>query len=233
MKFRNIFSKYFPNYTKSFKEVFTGNDDNYNGFKGFYDISKTGKLDVKTINSIYNDLLVYVMSKTKFFGNGRMNKYYRRKALSHKRKLGKAKKQKAINKLKDKEKRWMTYQDHCISKRIINFAIQNNVSQINLEKLSGIRQSTRKSRKNRGYIHRWSFYRLQQFIEYKANRVGIKVVYVNPKYTSQICPICGKINKAEDRLYCCSECGYSTHRDRVGAINIMRVSTIDGNSLSA
>ena len=65
----DIFSKYFPNYTKSFKEVLTGNDDNYNGFKGFYDISKTGKLDVKTINSIYNDLLVYVMSKTKFFGN--------------------------------------------------------------------------------------------------------------------------------------------------------------------
>ena len=65
----DIFSKYFPNYTKSFKEVLTGNDDNYNGFKGFYDISKTGKLDVKTINSIYNDILVYVMSKTKFFGS--------------------------------------------------------------------------------------------------------------------------------------------------------------------
>ena len=171
--------------------------------------------------------------KTKFFGNGRMNRYYRRKSLVYKRKLGKAKKQKAINKIKDKERRWMTYQDHCISRQIINFAIQNNISQINMEKLSGIRETTSKSRKNVKYIHRWSFYRLQGFIEYKANKVGIKVKYVNPKYTSQICPCCGHRNKAEDRLYTCEECGYSTHRDRVGAINIMRVSAIDGNSLSA
>lgn len=171
--------------------------------------------------------------KTKFFGNGRMNKYYRRKIMVYKRRLGKAKKQKAINKIKNKEKRWMTYQDHCISKSIVDFAIQNNISQINMEKLSGIRQTTSKSRKNVKYIHKWSFYRLQSFIEYKANRVGIKVVYVNPKYTSQICPCCGHLNKAEDRLYTCEACGYNTHRDRVGAINIMRVSAIDGNSLSA
>lgn len=171
--------------------------------------------------------------KTKFCGNGRMNKYYRRKFKVYKRKLGKQKKQKAINKIKTKEQQWMTYQDHCISKQIIDFAIKNNVSIIKMEKLSGIRQKTSKSRKNNKYIHTWSFFRLQQFVEYKAKRYGIQVIYVNPKYTSQICPICGELNKAEDRLYTCNKCGYSTHRDRVGAINIMRVSTIDSNSLSA
>jgi len=171
--------------------------------------------------------------KTNFCGNGRMNKYYRRKFKVYKQKLGKHKKQKAINKIKTKEQQWMNYQDHCISKQIINFAIQNNVSIIKMEKLSGIRQKTSKSRKNNKYIHTWPFFRLQQFVEYKAKRCGIQVIYVNPKYTSQICPCCGKLNKAEDRLYTCSECGYSTHRDRVGAINIMRVSTIDGKSLSA
>jgi len=171
--------------------------------------------------------------KTKFCGNGRMNKFYRRKALSHKRKLGKAKKLNALRNLKDKESRWMTYQDHCISKSIVDFAVKNHVGTINMEKLSGIRQSTSKSRKNTGYIHRWSFYRLQQFVEYKAERNGIKVVYVNPKYTSQVCPCCGKRNKAEDRTYTCSECGYTTHRDRVGAMNIMHVSAVDGNSLPA
>ena len=172
-------------------------------------------------------------NKTGFFGNGRMNKFYRRKFKTHKRKLGKFKKQNAINKIKTKERQWMTYQDHCISKQIINFAIKNNVSIIKMEKLSGIRQKTSKSRKNNTYIHTWSFFRLQKFIEYKAKKCGIQVIYVNPKYTSQICPNCGELNKAEDRLYSCEKCGYSTHRDKVGAINIMRVSTINGNSLSA
>ncbi|WP_375377927.1 zinc ribbon domain-containing protein [Paenibacillus sp. MZ04-78.2] len=36
--------------------------------------------------------------------------------------------------------------------------------------------------------------------------------------------------KAMDRTYQCS-CGYRTHRDRVGAINIMRQPVIDGSSL--
>ena len=32
-------------------------------------MTKTGKLNVKTMNSVYNDLLAYIMSKTKFFGS--------------------------------------------------------------------------------------------------------------------------------------------------------------------
>lgn len=126
----------------------------------------------------------------------------------------------------------MTYQDHCISKAIVDFAMGNNIALIRMEKLCGIRASTSTSRKNRGYIHKWSFYRLQNFIEYKARREGIAVEYINPYKTSQVCPVCGRINKADDRHYVC-ECGYKAHRDIVGAINIMRVPVIDGNSQSA
>nr|WP_309479616.1 transposase [Brevibacillus agri] len=79
---------------------------------------------------------------------------------------------------------------------------------------------------------RSNFGRLQQFISYKANLVGIQVVEVNPAYTSQLFPVCGEKNKARDRKYECS-CGFNTHRDRVGAINIMRQPVADGNSLSA
>nr|WP_243124086.1 transposase [Pelotomaculum schinkii] len=61
---------------------------------------------------------------------------------------------------------------------------------------------------------------------------GIKVEYVNPKHTSQKCPACGELNKAIDRKYKCG-CGYKTHRDRLGAINIISATVADGNSLSA
>ncbi|MBO5567208.1 MAG: transposase, partial [Succinivibrio sp.] len=54
----------------------------------------------------------------------------------------------------------------------------------------------RSSRKNNHSLHSWSFYRLSQFIEYKAKLAGIAVEYVNPAYTSQRCPECGHIHHA-------------------------------------
>lgn len=170
--------------------------------------------------------------KTKFFGNGRQNKYMKRKFRSHRRKLGKQKKLSAIRKLNDKEQRWMKDQDHKVSRQIVNFAISENVGIIRLETLSGIRQTARTSRKNEKNLHTWSFYRLAHYIEYKARLAGIRVEYVDPQYTSQRCPICGTLNKAKDRDYRCS-CGFHTHRDRLGAMNIISAPVTDGNSLSA
>lgn len=53
-----MLSKYFPQFTQPFRDV----------VDGLRDMTKTGKLNVKTVNSIYNDLLAYIMSKTQFFG---------------------------------------------------------------------------------------------------------------------------------------------------------------------
>ena len=114
----------------------------------------------------------------------------------------------------------MRDQDHKISREIVNFAIQNNVKVIKLEKLTNIRSTTRTSRKNSKSLQTWSFYRLEKFIEYKVALAGILVEYVDPRYTSQSCPHCGKRNKARGRTYRCS-CGYRCHRDLVGARNIL------------
>ncbi|HHW00296.1 MAG TPA: transposase [Clostridiaceae bacterium] len=35
-------------------------------------------------------------------------------------------------------------------------------------------------------------------------------------------------NCAKDRKYVCKECGFSTHRDRLSAINILNVPVADG-----
>ena len=165
---------------------------------------------------------------TKFSGNGRKNKYMKRKHRSRRKALGKAKKQKAIEKLDNKEQRWMCDQDHKISRELVNFAILHGIGIIHMELLQNIRETARTSRKNRKNLHTWSFYRLAQFIEYKANLVGIRVEYVNPAYTSQTCPDCGKRNKARDRKYKCS-CGFTTHRDRLGAINIISAPVVSDN----
>jgi len=170
--------------------------------------------------------------KTKFSGNGRKSKYMKRKHRVRRKVLGKAKKQKAINRLNNKEQLWMKDQDHKISRDIVNFAIAQGVGTIRMEKLQNIRQTARTSRKNEKNLHTWSFYRLAGFIEYKARMAGIHIEYVNPAYTSQTCPSCGKINHAKDRLYKCS-CGFKTHRDRLCAMNIIRAPVIAGNRRSA
>ena len=170
--------------------------------------------------------------KAKFFGNGRQNKYIKRQHRSARRKLGKLKKLSAIRKRHNKEQRWMKDQDHKISRQIVNFAQKNNVATIRLEQLSGIRQAARISRKNEKNLHNWSFYRLAQYVEYKAVLAGMKVEYVNPKHTSKTCPLCKERNKANDRNYHCG-CGYKGHRDIVGAINIISATAADGHSLPA
>ena len=155
----------------------------------------------------------------KFYGNGRKNKYMRRHYKYLRTKLGKAKKPDAIKRINNKEQRIMKDIDHKISHDIIATAVAHNVKVIKLEQLQNIRSTTRTSRKNNPSLHTWSFYRLAQFIEYKAKLAGIKVEYVNPAYTSQRCPVCGSIHHAYDRNYTCV-CGFHIHRDLLGAMNI-------------
>lgn len=58
----------------------------------------------------------------------------------------------------------------------------------------------------------------------KAQRDGMDVVKVSPKYISQRCPICGHMhsgnrNKSK-RILVCKHCGYRSNDDRIGAINL-------------
>jgi putative transposase len=165
----------------------------------------------------------------RFFGNGRQNKYMRRHYKYLRRKLQHSKHPEAVKRINDKEQRIMKDLDHKLSHDIIENAVAHNVKAIKLEQLSNIRSTTRTSRKNNHSLHTWSFYRLAQYIEYKARLAGIKVEYVNPAYTSQRCPVCGDIHHADDRKYTCN-CGFQIHRDILGAMNICNSTEYVGDS---
>jgi putative transposase len=64
----------------------------------------------------------------------------------------------------------------------------------------------------------------QQICTYKAARAGREVLFVSPKYTSQVCSGCGTIRKKElsERWHRC-ECGTELDRDHNAAINILRL----------
>ncbi|WP_287387941.1 RNA-guided endonuclease InsQ/TnpB family protein [Lachnospira sp.] len=165
----------------------------------------------------------------KFYGNGRKYKYMRRHYKYLRKKLQKAKHIDAVKRINDKEQRIMRDIDHKISHDIVKTAVAHNVKNIKLERLANIRSTTRTSRKNNHSLHNWSFYRLAQFIEYKAKLAGIAVEYVNPAYTSQTCPVCGHVHHANDRIYAC-KCGFHIHRDILGAMNICNSTEYVGDS---
>lgn len=66
-----------------------------------------------------------------------------------------------------------------------------------------------------------------QYLTYKAEEAGKKVVKVNPAYTSQICSGCGYMVKKElsVRRHRCPQCGLDVDRDHNAALNILSFGT--------
>ena len=131
------------------------------------------------------------------------NKYKNmRKGLQKKGKL------KLVKKIKDRESRIVRNLNHHVSKALV-FNARENKAVIVLEDLKDIRKTAKNKKRQRYSLHSWSFYQLQQMIEYKSKKYGIPVKYVAPQYTSQRCNKCGHID-AQNRkgnLFQCKKCG--------------------------
>ncbi len=125
-----------------------------------------------------------------------------------------------------RENRWMQDVNHCVSKALVENNPKGTLHVI--EDLSGIRFATEKvKRKSRYVMVSWPYYDLEQKLFYKAKDHGQKVIKVDPHYTSQTCPKCGHIEKAnrdkKKHLFCCKNCGYTSNDDRIGAMNLYRM----------
>lgn len=73
------------------------------------------------------------------------------------------------------------------------------------------------------FLKNWSYYDLQQKIEYKAKEQGMKVVYIRPEYTSQRCSACGYIskeNRPDQATFLCVKCGFKENADYNASQNI-------------
>ena len=131
---------------------------------------------------------------------------------------GRGKKLKNLNRLSECERNFAKTYNHTISKRIVDFAKKYNCEYIHLEKLT-------KDGFSDSILRNWSYYELQQMIEYKADRLGIKVKYVDPAYTSQKCSKCGHIDKGNRQTqekFICTKCGFELNADHNASINIAR-----------
>lgn len=85
-----------------------------------------------------------------------------------------------------------------------------------------IDQIAKTGRRRRNMLNQWPFAQLQEFTAYKAARNGVRILMVDPAYTSQKCNRCGYVD-ARNRNHArfdCLRCGHSDNADHNAALNI-------------
>ncbi len=138
--------------------------------------------------------------------------------------LGKKHLSKKIRQMSDREQRTVNNVLHNVSRKIVDCAEKTD-SYIVLGDLKGIRNSSgNKGRTFRRIVSNMPYLKLTQFIEYKANEKGIKVLRVSERNTSYSCSKCGyadKGNRKSQGLFKCESCGYEINADVNGVRNIL------------
>ena len=144
--------------------------------------------------------------------------FVKRRRIQQKIRAGKRRKE-LLKKYGERERNRLNDLYHKLANKIVELA--EKYGGIALEDLTEIRESIRYSAVMNGRLHRWSFRKFQSIIEYKAKLKGIKVVFVDPAFTSSLCPVCGvKLSSNGHRVLKCKKCGFEADRDVVGSWNI-------------
>jgi len=167
---------------------------------------------------------IAVTSENQFFGGGEIKKvvwHYRflRKRLQSK---GTRSAKRHLCRLSAKENRFRRDINHRVSKKIVKSLSPGTT--LVLEDLKNIRKSSKKFRKEqRFWINGWSFLQLETFLTYKAEEKGCFVDFVDARYTSQKCSVCGHTergNRVKQSLFKCKHCGFQLNADLNAARNI-------------
>lgn len=128
---------------------------------------------------------------------------------------------KAIRKLRSKSERKINNDLHKTSKTYLDYCVCNNIKTVIVGDLTKFNINLGKSYGNKQKLVQWRHGKIVNLIKYKSQKYGIETKEISEAYTSQTCPKCGNKHKPMSRNYVCKECGFSMHRDLVGACNIL------------
>lgn len=135
---------------------------------------------------------------------------------------GRKKKLQSLERFKDKERNFVKTTNHKLSYDIIKFAISNNAGKILIEDLKGI--SRDKDFVSKYVLRNWSYFELQQMIQYKAKKFGIDIEVVPTNNITQRCVNCGftsEENITEEGFMECKVCQHKVQKDHNAALNIL------------
>jgi len=109
-----------------------------------------------------------------------------------------------------------------VGRWIVDIALLLKANVIVLEELNKMIYHVGDLRKNyRLKLYLMQYSRIQKWIEWQAKKHGLKVIKVNPAYSSTICPKCGTLMKESDyRTFRCPNCGFKENRDYIAVRNL-------------
>ena len=136
-----------------------------------------------------------------------------------------------ITELNNKQQKSHSYdkkihQIHNYIRWCVNQLDFSSLSDLILEKLKYIQIKTKGkvNKATRNLLKNWNLGLLHLAIEQKCEENCVSLHYVNPKYTSRTCPVCGHIDKRnrEGTVFKCVNCGFEDNADLNAAKNILQ-----------
>ncbi|WP_051317318.1 RNA-guided endonuclease InsQ/TnpB family protein, partial [Ectobacillus panaciterrae] len=142
------------------------------------------------------------------------------------------KQSKRVRQLYKKKKAQTFHLLHCMTRKVVDLALQQGVETIVIGDITGIREKANLGKVNNQTFHALPFRKIIEMITYKAEEVGISVnSTITEEYTSQTCAFCKPIpskeyakkkNRKHRGLYQCEDCNVVVNADVNGAINISK-----------
>jgi len=188
-------------------------------------VFNTKEKELKLNNTLGIDIGIakpIVCSDGKQFGSGAFIKH---KKIEFGKK--RARNQKLKEQILTKQSNWTNDLNHKLSRELIDYCLLQNVNVLGLEALKGGHLANKRFRR-----YSWAFKDLLNKIQYKALNAGLKVVEVDPAYTSQRCYKCGSIskeNRQTQSIFSCRLCNYRSNADLNAAKNIQYLSVLNGS----
>ena len=121
-------------------------------------------------------------------------------------------------------KRCLRERDALVNKAVKKF-IDDDIKTVVVEDLKNVKHGKKgkMSRKTNNKLQYWAYRRFLDCLELCCEEHGVRVLKVNPAFTSQTCHACGNVDKKARRgeLYKCPVCGLTTDADYNAARNIL------------
>ena len=105
---------------------------------------------------------------------------------------------------------------------VVDVARMYNANVIKLENLKNLIKHVGKlSPEFRDKLYLMQYRRIQYWISWQAEKHGLIVQFVNPRYSSTTCPKCGtRMVEVGHRWFVCPHCGYENDRDVIAIVNL-------------
>jgi putative transposase len=105
---------------------------------------------------------------------------------------------------------------------VVQWAVERQAGTLVISDIHDVADGKRLPAAQQQKISTWAPGRMRGYLTYKAEGAGITVPpVVKDAFTSQTCPQGGHWHKPKGRTYNCAACGFGSHRDIVGAANML------------